>query len=121
MLTIRPRIYRKFNRKTKQYDRVVNVFEKYKVTRDETSEKGYRTLEITGPKQKFYLTNTARPLKVLAPPTEEGGNATCTEYPLFFVSPMMSSGKIQGAQYFALDGNELVAYRSTGKGLVEKL
>lgn len=128
MLTIKPKTYRKFNRKTREYDRVVSVFDKYKVGRVSVKESGYQTIEVIGPKQTFVLCQCARPLKIIAPPLKDGENAQQRELPLFFVTSDGRSRfgfpgvtKIQGAAFFALDGEVLIPYRSNGRGLVQEL
>lgn len=119
--TIREKIVRKFNRKTGQYDRVTSVFDKYKIGRVETSINGYKTIEVIGPKQIFVLCQCAKNLKIIAPPLNDGENARVKELPLFFVTTNVKCTTIQGACHFALDGETLIPYRSSGRGLVEEL
>ncbi|HMP32657.1 MAG TPA: hypothetical protein PKD85_23825, partial [Saprospiraceae bacterium] len=107
-------IYRKFNRKTKEYDRLVNVFEKYKVIKDEQTPLG-RKITIEGPKQIFKLNQQLQPLKKLFPPEREGEKATVKEYTFFYVSPLgCGVSKIQGAIGFALIDGILVPYKFSG-------
>lgn len=127
MLKIKEKIWRKYSKKTGGYTNIVSVFEKYKIGRVSTSDKGYTTIEIVGPKQTFVLVSTSKPLKKLSPPLNDGDNAIVKEMPLFFVTTNKMSyygsavTKIQGATHFALDGDELIAYKTSGRGLVEEL
>lgn len=127
-MKIRERIYRKFDRKTKDYTKLVSLFEKYKIGEVSISDGGYKTIEIIGPKQTFKLIQTAKPLRKLFPPKEDGQNAIVKEMPLFFVTShgkyyTASVAKINGASYFAYDADtdELVAYQSSGRSLVQEL
>ena len=118
--------FRKYERKTGDYTKIVEPFSAYTITRDETSEKGFRTIEISGPKQTFTLCSTAKPLKVLFPPVNDGDSATVKELPFFFVMGKRkynfpSVTKIQGASNFALDGDVLIPYVSSGRGLVSPM
>lgn len=118
-ITIRPRmIHGRFSRKKGTYGPERNMFEGYQVV-NVTMTKIGRRIQIQGPKKEFFLYQTANPLTIIAPPEVEGGDAIKRAVPLFFVSGMTSSGNIQGAEYFALIENELVAYRSRGAGIVE--
>lgn len=89
-----------------------NLFEKYKVTNMRISENGTKYIEVTGPKQTYTLVSTMKKLQIVIPPEKDGEKAIKKEVPFFYVSPMTSSGKIQGADFFAEIDGELVAYRS---------
>lgn len=125
-MKIREIFFRKYDKKTNSYSKIVYPFKDYKITRDETSEKGYRTIEVVGPKQTFFLCSTVKPLKKLYPPLRDGENAIVKEMQFFYVTGvgkyhMPSITKIQGATNFALDGDELIPYVSSGRGLVREL
>jgi hypothetical protein len=114
MLTIKERFVHKFERKTGQFTKSVNLFAKYQVG-DITQRNSWRTIEVKGPKQNFILCECQKPLKVFK---YETGNY---ELPLFFVMGKTNVTKIQGANFFALDGDTLIPYRSNGYGCVEEL
>lgn len=111
----------KWSRKLGTYGPEKNIFEKYSVGSIRKTEHGYTFIEIVGPKKTFSLISCAKPLTIIAPPEVEDGPAIKKEVPLYFVSPMNGSGKIQGAEYFAEIEGELVAYRSAGGNSVEPL
>lgn len=122
MLKIRPRMmHGKWSRKLGTYGPERDIFEKYSVGKMLDLKGGYKSIQIIGPKKEFVLMSCARPLTIISPPKEEGGNAQKVEVPLFFVSPMNGSGSIQGATYFALINNELVAYKGAGGGCISEL
>jgi len=126
-MRIKETIINKYNRKTGNFDRKVNVFEKYTVGKMETSEGGWTRIEVKGPKQNFLLCSTFSPLKVCRP------GLPVKELPLFYVTsdanhfygnPRLgfpSVAKIQGATHFALENDELIPYKSSGRGLVSEL
>jgi hypothetical protein len=121
-MKIKEKIVRKFNRKTGEYDKEFSVFAKYSIGRVSVSERtGWRAVEVIGPKQQFCLCECAKPLKIITPPTKDGENAGVRELPLFFVTSAVKVTKIQGCTHFALDGEVLIPYRSSGCGLVEEL
>lgn len=119
-MKIRPKIVSRYLRKAGAFGPGRNLFEGYEVVEVRDTKIG-KSITIKGPKKEFTLYQTAKGLTIIAPPANEGENAIQQTVPLFFVSPMKSSGKIQGAEYFALINDELVAYRSVGGGLVEEL
>lgn len=114
-------VHGRYSRKLKAYGPERNLFEGYSVTGIRMSAAGFETIEITGPRKVFYLHACARPLTIISPPEVEGGNAMQKKVPLYFVSPMHGSGKIQGAEYFAEIDGELVAYRPAGGGTIRPL
>jgi len=113
MLIIKERFVHKFERKTGQFTKSVNLFAKYQVG-DITQRESWKTIEVKGPKQTFILCECQKPLKVFKPT----GNY---QLPLFFVMGNIKVTKIQGADFFALDGETLIPYRSNGYGCVEEL
>jgi hypothetical protein len=123
MLTIKEKIVRKFNRKTGEYDKVINLFSKYKVTDDEAFSVGigaktnWRNVVIQGPKEKFVLCECNNPIKIYRP------EQPVKELPLFFVSRFKQLGltKIQGASHFVLDGETLIPYTTCGRGRLTEL
>lgn len=118
-MKIRERLVHKYCRTGKT--KVKNLFEGYSVTEVKKLSGGYTSIAIKGPRKTFSLISCARPLTIISPPEVEGGNAIKREVPLYFVSPMKGSGKIQGAEFFAEIDGELVAYRPAGAGTVEPL
>lgn len=111
----------KWNGKRKEWSPARDLFEKYQVTEVKKTDHGYTRIEVKGPKQTFYLMSCVKPLTIIAPPENDGEPARKTEVPLFFVSGMTSSGKIQGAEFFAEINGELVAYRTVRGNSVEPL
>lgn len=118
-LTIKERFVHKFERKTGSFSKSVDLFAKYVIGDIKETRPGWRTIGITGPKQTFWLCECQKPLKVYKP------GQPVRELPLFFVNseggrfPKVS--KIQGATHFALDGEVLIPYKSSGAGFVEEL
>lgn len=119
-MKIKARFVRKFH-STAKPSKERNLFEKYEVTSVRKTDNGYTFIEVKGPKKTHQLISCAKPLTIISPPEVEGGNAIKKQVPLYFVSPMSGSGKIQGAEYFAEINGELVAYRKAGGGCVEPL
>jgi len=111
----------RWSRKLGTYGPSRDLFAKYNVGQIRTTAGGYTSIEIQGPKKSHFLMSCARPLTIIAPPEVEGGNAIKKQVPLYFVSPMHGSGKIQGATYFAEIDGELVAYRPAGGGTITEL
>lgn len=111
----------RWNRKLGTYGPSRDLFEKYSVGEMRDLKGGYKSIQINGPKKEFFLMSCAKPLTIISPPIEDGGNAQKVEVPLFFVSPMHGSGSIQGATYFALINGELVAYKGAGGGCITEL
>jgi hypothetical protein len=115
-IKIKQVIIKKYDRKTNDYSKIVNLFEKYSVLNVEDTKIG-KAINIKGPKKLFRLYENRNGLKILVPPKNEGESARAIKVPLFFVSTMGGSSEIQGASYFALINNELVAYRGHGGSL----
>jgi hypothetical protein len=90
----------------------------YKVGEVDTSDKGFTTIQIYGPKKTFTLCNCVKPLKKISPPLHDGENARVQEFPLFFV---LNGKAIHGAAFFALDGDTLIPYKSVGRCCMEEL
>lgn len=121
MFTIRPlKVRGKFSRKLGDYGAERDLFAGYTVLSVDDTKIG-RRVRIQGPKKEFFLYECRNPLTIISPPLVDGENARKQVVPLFFVSGMTSSGSIQGAQYFALINNELVAYKSSSGNCVEPL
>jgi hypothetical protein len=121
-MNIKPKyIHGRYSRKLGTYGPERNLFEKYEVGTIRTNDKGYTFIEIKGPKKTFSLISCAKQLTIISPPEVEGGNAIQKKVPLYFVSPMHGSGKLQGAEYFAEIDGELVAYRPAGGGTITPL
>ena len=122
MLKIKPRMmHGRWSRKLGTYGAERDLFAKYSVKEVRLLKGGYTSIEIVGPKKSHFLMSCARPLTIISPPLNEGENARKREVPLYFVSPMHGSGKIQGAEYFAEIDGELVAYRPAGGGTITEL
>ena len=119
-IRIRPRPIQRFDRKLGDYAPARDLFAGYKVGEIAMTKIG-RRIQILGPKKEFFLYEARNGLTIIAPPKEDGGDAIKQHVPLFFVSGMSSSGKIQGADFFALIDDELVAYRSEGQNRVAPL
>jgi len=110
-------IVKKFDRKSGDYSKIVNVFEKYTVEKVEDTKIG-KAITINGPRKSFRLYQNVKGLTIVLPPKVDGESAKSIKVPLFYVSPMMNgAGSIQGCQYFALINDELVAYRNDSVGL----
>ena len=120
MLKFKQIVWKKFDRKTGDYTKIVEPFAAYQIGRISEKPTG-RTIEVIGPKQTFVLVECRNKLKKLYPPAVEGGNATVEELPLFFVTTNVKCAKIQGACHFALRGETLIPYKSSGRGLVTEL
>lgn len=118
-LKIRPKfVHGRWSRRLNDYGPVRNIFEDYKITEISELKGGYTAIQIRGPRKVHQLISCARPLTIISPPEVEGGNASQNQVPLYFVSPMNGgSGQIQGATYFAVIDDELVAYQGSGSYL----
>ncbi len=114
-LTIQKTVVRKYNRKTGEYDRHVDLFDKYRVVDDRMSQFGWRVLTIQGPKQTFILHSTVKGLQIVSPPKHDGEDARIESLPFFYCAPFGGCGRqIQGATAFALRGDVLIPYTVSG-------
>lgn len=96
--------FRKFNRKTGEYDKVVSVFDKYEVLVNNGYENGQ--IVIKGPKAEYLLVENRNGLKL-------GGRNTGETVRFFRI---FLDKKIQNCVGFHLDekNNELVPYVAAG-------
>lgn len=93
----------------------VDLFEPYQIGTNSGN-----TITIRGPKRDFILRKCIHTVKIYRP------EQPVKELPLFYVCSQRDGefpkvSKIQGANYFVLDNEELIPYKGAGRGSISPL